>query len=139
MEADGRQYPETLRRIRAHPDTPGFGGWDIIDKLTVQQCARMPMGLQTVEFIPNSLQDEWTKAWNDVQRMRNAAESDEERDRALKWTLWLPQGLLHATSRGGQNGARRFRELAKRFVMWRQNDMMGLMKIWKGAVVAAER
>ena len=23
--------------------------------------------------------------------------------------------------------------------MWRQKDMMGLMKVWKGAVVAAER
>ena len=39
----------------------------------------------------NSMQDEWTKAWNDVQRMRDAARSDEERDMALKWILWMPQ------------------------------------------------
>ena len=54
-EADGRQYPEAPRRRRTHPDTPRFGGWDMIDSLTVQQCARMPMGLHIVEFIPNSL------------------------------------------------------------------------------------
>jgi len=71
--------------------------------------------------------------------MRDAAGSDEERDIDLKWTLWLPQGLLHATRRGGQDGARQFRELAKRFVMWRKKDMMGLMKVWKGAVVAVKR
>ena len=89
----------------------------MIESLTIHQCARMPMGLQTVEFIPNSLKDEWTKAWNDVHRMRDAAWTTEERDRALKWILWLPQGLLHAPSRGGQNGARQSRDLAKRFVM----------------------
>jgi len=100
----------------------------------------MPMGLQTVEFIPNSLQDEWTKAWNDVQRMRDAARTNDEREMArLKWELWLPQGLLHAPSRGGQKGTRQFRELARRFVMWRHKDIMGLMKVWKGAVVAVKR
>jgi len=77
----------------------------------------MPTGLQTLEFIPSSLQDEWTKAWNDVQRIRDAAGTKEERDMALKWIMWLPQGLLYAPSRGGQNGARQFRDLAKRFVM----------------------
>ena len=138
-EADDRQYPETPRRRRTHPDAPEFGGWDMIDNLTIQQCARMPMGLQTLEFIPNSMQDEWTKAWNDAQRMRDAAGTDEERGRALKWLLWLPQGRLHAPSRGGQKGARKFRDLARRFVMWRQKDMLGLIKVWKGAVVADEK
>ena len=67
--------------------------------------------------------------------MRDAAKNDEERDMALKWTLWIPQGLLHTPIRGEQNGARQFRELARRFVMWRQKDVMGLIRGWKGAVV----
>ena len=54
-EADYRQYPETPRRRRTHPNALEFGGWDMIDNLTVQQCARMPMELQTMEFNPNSL------------------------------------------------------------------------------------
>ena len=66
----------------------------------------MLVGMQTVEFVPNSLQDEWTKAWNDVNRMRDGAETEEIRDIALKWILWLPHGLLHALSRGGKKGAR---------------------------------
>jgi hypothetical protein len=99
----------------------------------------MPVGMMTVEFIPNSLQEEWTKAWNDVNRMRDGAETDEIRDRALKWILWLPHGLLHATNRGGKKGARQFRDLARRFVMWRQRDMTGLMKAWRQAAITAEK
>ena len=57
------------------------------------------MGMQTVDFVPNSLQDEWTKAWNDVNMMRDGTETDEIRDRALKWIMWLPHGDLHASSR----------------------------------------
>jgi len=103
--------------------------------MTVHQCARMPMVMQTLEFIPNSLHDEWTKAWNDVHKLRDAAGNDDARDRALKWILWLPQGLHHAPSKGGQKEARQFRDLARRLVMWRRKDMMGLIKVWKGAVV----
>jgi len=83
----------------------------------------MLVGMQTMEFVPNSLQDGWTKAWNDVHMMRDGAETDEIRDRALKYILWIPHGLLHASRRGGKNGARQFRDFARRFVMWRQRDM----------------
>jgi hypothetical protein len=54
--------------------------------------------------------------------------TEEENERALKWILWLPQGLLHAPQRGGKNGARQYMELARRFVMWRQKGMLGLVK-----------
>jgi hypothetical protein len=83
----------------------------------------MPMRMQTVEFIPNSLQDEWTGAWNTVHKMRDAAATEEERDKALKWILWLPKGLLHASGRGGKNGTRQYRDLARRFVAWRKRHM----------------
>jgi hypothetical protein len=111
----------------------------MIDHLTVDQCVNMPPGVHTVEVIPNSLQEEWTEAWNTVHRMRQAARTDEENGRALKWILWLPQVLLHAPQRGGKNGTRQYRELARRFVMWRQRDMLGLVKKWKMAAVTAEK
>jgi hypothetical protein len=69
--------------------------------------------------------------------MRDGAETPEARDRALKWILWLPHGLLHATSREGKKGAIQFRDLAKRFVMWRQRDMLGLVKTWRHATITA--
>ena len=69
--------------------------------------------------------------------MRDRAETDEIRDRALKWILWLPHGLLHASSRGGKKGSRLFRDLARRIVMWRQRDMMGLMKAWRQVAITA--
>jgi hypothetical protein len=34
---------------------------------------------------------------------------------------------------------RQYKELARRFVMWRQKDMLGLVKAWKMAAVAAEK
>ncbi len=58
-----RQYPESPRRRRTDPDAAAYGGWDVIDNLSVAQCAVRPPGMQTIEFIPNSLQEEWTEAW----------------------------------------------------------------------------
>ena len=97
------------------------------------------MGMQTVEFIPNSLQDEWTGAWNTVHKMRDAAATDKERDRALKRILWLPHGMLHASGRGGKKGARQYRDLARRFVAWRKRDMHGLLKTWRMATITVEK
>jgi hypothetical protein len=68
-----------------------------------------------------------------------AARTDEENERALKWILWLPQGLLHAPQREGKNGARQYKEVARRFVMWRQRDMVEIVKKWKMAAVTAEK
>jgi hypothetical protein len=95
--------------------------------------------MQTVEIIPNSLLDEWTEAWNDAHRQRQSAATEEEKERALKWILWLPQGLLHAPRRGETGGARQYREPARRFVMWRHRDMLGLVKAWKMAAIATEK
>ncbi len=57
----------------------------------------------------------------------------------MKWILWLPRGLLHAPQRRGKNGTRQYRELARRFVMWRERDMLGLVNAWRMAAVAAEK
>ncbi len=133
------QYPQSPAPRRPNPDSRAYGGWDIIDSLTITQCAVRPPGMQNVEIIPNSLQDEWTEAWNDAHRQRQSTVTEEERERALKWILWLPQGMLHAPRRGGKGGAWQYKKLASRFVMWRQRDMMGLAKAWKTASIAAEK
>jgi len=134
-----RQFPEAPRRRRPNPDDIAYGGWDVIDHLTVDQCANRPPGIHTVEVIPNSLLTEWTEAWNTAHKMRQAARTYEDNEKALKWILWLPQGLLYAPQRGGKNGARQYKELARRFVMWRQKDMLGLVKTWKMAAVTAKK
>ncbi len=95
--------------------------------------------MHTVEVIPNSLQEEWTEAWNAAHMLRQAANTVEETERTLKWISWLPQGLLHTPQRGGKNGERQYMELARRFVLWRQKDMLGMVKAWKVATVTAEK
>ncbi len=74
-----------------------------------------------------------------MHKVKQAAGTDEEKDRALKWILWLPQGLLHAPQRGGNKGSKKYRELARRFVMWRQRDMLALVKSWKLTAIATEK
>ena len=96
--------PETPRTRRPYPDDRAFGGWDVIDHPTVNQCANMPPRLHMVEIIPSFLQTELTAACNTVHMLRHAATTEEETERNLKWLLWLPQGLLHAPQRGGKTG-----------------------------------
>ena len=55
-----RQFPEMPRTRRPNPDDMAYRGWDVIDLLTVDQCANRPPGVHTVEVISNSLQAEWT-------------------------------------------------------------------------------
>jgi hypothetical protein len=62
----------------------GAGGWDSIDSLTVNKCARIPMGMQTVEYIRDSLPKEWSEASNAANKLRRSATSEEEKKRALK-------------------------------------------------------
>ena len=52
---DDMRYPVSPRPRRTNPDTRESGGWDAIDNMTMDQCASMPIGMHTVEFIPNSL------------------------------------------------------------------------------------
>jgi hypothetical protein len=56
---DVRSNPQSpSKRINIHSKI-GHGGWNVIDYLSVTPCARMPNSMQTVEFVPNSLQEEW--------------------------------------------------------------------------------
>ena len=45
---------------------------------------------------------------------------------------------IHVTE-GGGDGARQYTELARKFGMWRQRGMLGLVKAWKMAAVTAEK
>jgi len=53
--ATNRQFPQSPAPRRPNPDSRAYEGWDIIDPLTITQCAVRPPGMQTVEIIPNSL------------------------------------------------------------------------------------
>ncbi len=58
IEGDTRRFPRSPGRGLHPGDRGGVSGWDTIDKLTVTVCALMPMGMQIVEFIPKTLQEE---------------------------------------------------------------------------------
>ena len=96
--------------------------------LIVKQCSRMPMGMQTVEIIPNSLHEEWTNALNVAHELRRSASTEIGKERSLKWIMWMPQGLFHAPTREGKKVIRQYKEIARRFVLWRQRDMEALIK-----------
>ncbi len=77
-----RQFSEEPRTRRPNPDDRAYGGWDVIDYLTVDQCANRPPGIHTVEVIPNSLQPKWMEAWNAAHKLRQVAITEEENVRA---------------------------------------------------------
>ncbi len=60
-EGNNMQHPKSPKLRRRNLDAPGGGGWNVIDSLIVVQCARMPVGMQTVEYVPNSLQEKWSQ------------------------------------------------------------------------------
>ncbi len=51
----------------------------------------------------------------------------------------MPKGLWHAPTRegGGKDGTRQYKKLARRFVLWRQRDMEGLIRTWKQVSIKA--
>jgi hypothetical protein len=93
--------------------------------------------MQIVEYVPISLQEKWTEAWNVANQLRRSATSEKDKERALKWLLMLPHGLLHAPTRGRSNRTRQCKEMARRFVLWMQRDMEGLIKLWRHATAKA--
>jgi hypothetical protein len=88
-----------------------------------------PMGMQTLEFIPNTIQEEWSYAWNVTHEIRWSAKTEIDKERALKRILWMPHGLLHAPTRGEKIGTRQFKEIARKFLLWRQRDIDGVIKL----------
>jgi hypothetical protein len=80
----------------------------------------MPMGMQAVEFIPNTMQEEWTDAWNVAHEIIKTGKTDIDKERGFKWNMWMPQGLLPMPTRGGKNVTRQFKEIARRFLISRE-------------------
>jgi hypothetical protein len=126
-EAATRRDPPKPTTRRTTPSSPGLGAWENMDTLDVDKCMHMPDGLQTGEFLPSSLQEKLTDAWNCIHRFRQSTVTREDRDRVLKLILWHPQGLLHAPIRKGKDGLRQYKELASNFLLWRQRPMMELV------------
>ena len=84
---NARRNPQSPDKRRNIHNEVGCESWDVIDIVSVKQCTRMPRGMHTVEFIPSSLQEGWTVAWNVVSDLRTNTQNEEESGRALKWLL----------------------------------------------------
>ena len=49
-----RKFPKSPN-MRSGYMRGGISGWEVIDRLSVTQCAKMTRGMPTVDFIPNTL------------------------------------------------------------------------------------
>ena len=91
-------------------------GWNAIDRLSPWQCFLSTYN--PVEEVPMQHKHIWAWAWGTVlERIINAL-NDVDRDRALKWFLFLSQALLRSPGESGEEGrgivAARFNCLAER-------------------------
>ena len=77
-------------------------GWHTIDQLGAWECYLSKF--TTVEDVPAKHKNMWTRALATVLERMAAAESELERDRALKWFCILAQVLLRTPRRGGRMG-----------------------------------
>ena len=119
------------------PDIPGaepFGvyqemgeGWCAIDRLTPEQCFFSTHS--SMEEVPRQHRHHWAWAWGIVLERISNSTTDKERERALKWLLFLSQALLRSPGAKGQEGrgivAGRFNCLVERrwgelVVMWEE-------------------
>ena len=99
-----------------HPSQQAGEGWTAIDRLSPWDCFFSPF--DAMEEVPRQHRAVWAWAWGVVVARANNATTEEEKDRALKWLLFLPQALLRSSDKGGQVGrgivAKRFNLLANR-------------------------
>ena len=84
--------------------------------------------IQAIEFILYGMQEKWTDAWNFVHKCRESGVTQKGKDKAVKWLLWLPHGLLHSLARGGEVGLSQCRDLANILVLWIQIDMAEIIR-----------
>ena len=139
QQVDPRRNPQPPPFRPAEEDPIGAGGWGAIDALTWEECSKMPRGMNTIETIPHSLLEEWIQVWIDILSKREQATNDLDRERAQKWFLWFPHGLLHSPTRGGKGGTRKLNAMRRRFRLWRVRDLGTLIGDWRKAAGAAQQ
>ena len=111
------------------PQVPEDGevapGWAAIDSLGAWDTFLCKFAV--LQEVPEQHKGAWADAWVQVLRRWEGAESEEERDRALRWLAFLPQALLRKPGRGGRQGRR---EVAKRFLCVTEGDWGNLVVMW---------
>jgi hypothetical protein len=104
------QYGDTSRFLdpevpAPHVTQPGeewLDGWHSIDQIGCWDCYLSLFS--TLENVPLQHQVMWTRAWATVLEREASAESELDKERALKWFCFLAQGLLRTPRRGGRMG-----------------------------------
>ena len=121
---DGRVSPE-IPGPRPPEHTEG-DGWEAIDRIGAWDTYLSSFGV--MEEVPSQHKASWVYAWGEVLSKEAAAETDIEKERALKWICFLSQALLRKPKRGGKSG----RGLVnKRFASLAKSDWGGLVSQWE--------
>ena len=120
---------------RVRPEIPGpaldvpadANGWGLIDKLGAWDC--MLTQFATLEDVPAQHMEVWVEAFSQVLQKIEEAEDEQQLNRALKWFMLLPQGLLRkTTSRGGRAGRG---QVARRFNAISRGDWGAVVEFWR--------
>ena len=87
-----------------------------------------PQVLKEGQMAPDWTSIDRLAAWTHLLRRWERVESEEERDRAHTWLVFLPQVLLRQPKKGGTQGRR---EVAKRFLCVMEGDWGSLVVMWR--------
>ena len=101
-------------------------GWSSVDQLGAMDCLLCSSGM--LIDVPEQHEAVWVSAWVKVLRKWSEADSEEDVTRALKWLLFLPQGLLRRPRMGGKKGRR---HVAARFNALVVGDWGKVVEYWQ--------
>ena len=125
------------------PDMPAAGpvtvdedGWGRIDGLSAWECTLS--GFNAMKEVPMLHQEKWVRACSAVLRRIQAAATEDQLTRALKWWLILPQLLLRQATRSGAKG-QGARQVAARFQAVVEGDWGKLLTMLEADREASQR
>ena len=108
-------------------------GWVAIDRVTAWNSHLSIFS--SMEDIPSQYKASWAWAWGQVLEKESTAETDIEKERALKWICFLPQALLRVPRRGGKAGRG---AVNKRFCALARGHWEQIVTIWESDVKIAK-
>ena len=126
-----------IERVIAEVPGPRLGdsqGWAAIDRVGAWDAHLSRFS--TMEECPSQYKASWAWAWGQILENEAAAESELDKERALKWICFLPQALLRSPNRGGKSGRG---AVNKRFSALARGDWEAIVSIWESDVRSAKK
>ena len=123
-------------RVQVQEEVRG-DGWADIDRLGAWDCQLSIFN--SMEDVPLQFEAGWSMAFATVLEREAGAQTDLQRERALKWFCFLPQALLRAGAGGKRGGRAGKQAVQQRFTALAQGSWGRLVELWERDMRSARK